>query len=262
MVRIKDVEFENAINNSLLHGDMEKVWTTVSDNKNFHSVMTEDMIQRAKERIIRAQLSSSNGDIAEEHDQFYRDHKLLLVLFRALAVMPITRSSPGRVTFSWKSGATIYAILFYIAATIVVLTVGYERIKILETTKKFDDYIYAIVFIIFLVPHFWVPFVGWGVASHVAVYKTMWGSFQVRYYRVTGRSLQFPRLKILIVIISTGCLLCAILFLLSLTVLLEGKNGYFLFFLAILNSVYIHSISVPRILFVAYFGILSHCYND
>lgn len=50
----------------------------------------------------------------------------------------------------------------------------------------------------------------------------MWASFQVRYYRVTGKSLQFPRLKILIVIISSGCLLCAILFLLALNALLEG----------------------------------------
>lgn len=39
---------------------------------------------------------------------------------------------------------------------------------------------------------------------------------------MTGRSLQFPRLKILIVIISSGCLLCAVLFLLSLNALLDG----------------------------------------
>lgn len=63
-----------------------------------------------------------------------------------------------------------------------------------------------------------------GVANQVGVYKTMWGAFQVRYYRVTGKSLQFPRLKVLIVIISTGCLLCAILFLLALNALLEGKH--------------------------------------
>lgn len=42
-------------------------------------------------------LSSQDGDTCEVHDQFYRDHKLLLVLFRALAVMPITRSRPGKV---------------------------------------------------------------------------------------------------------------------------------------------------------------------
>lgn len=50
---------------------------------------------RESARLQRARLSSIDGDTAEEHDQFYRDHKLLLVLFRVLAVMPITRSSPG-----------------------------------------------------------------------------------------------------------------------------------------------------------------------
>lgn len=165
-------------------------------------------------------------------------------------------NSIGRVTFSWKSWATAYAIVFYCLATIVVIVVGQERLLILQTTKKFDDKIYAIVFVIFLVPHFWIPFVGWGecftdvewimlsiannlvccaifvgVANQVGVYKTMWGTFQVRYYRVTGKSLQFPRLKILIVIISSGCLLCAILFLLALNALLEGGRLrlYFIF---------------------------------
>lgn len=68
----------------------------------------------------------------------------------------------GRITFSWKSLATAYAIFFYIVMTVVVIIVGRERIHILQTTKKFDDKIYAILFVIFLVPHFWIPFVGWG----------------------------------------------------------------------------------------------------
>lgn len=152
------------------------------------------LFQGDKKRAERAQLVSADGDTGEFHDQFYRDHKLLLVLFRALAVMPITRSSPGksqwllsmapnrlhslththttfpillsriagRVTFSWKSLATIYAIFFYIAMTVVVFYVGRERIRILGETKRFDEKIYAYIFVIFLVPHFWIPFVGWG----------------------------------------------------------------------------------------------------
>lgn len=44
----------------------------------------------------RAKLSSADHNTRELHDQFYRDHKLLLVLFRVLAVMPITRSLPGK----------------------------------------------------------------------------------------------------------------------------------------------------------------------
>ncbi|KAI8421933.1 hypothetical protein MSG28_009851 [Choristoneura fumiferana] len=126
-----------------------------------------------KEQEQRDMLSSQDGDTCETHDQFYRDHKLLLVLFRALAVMPITRSRP--------------------VATVVVLTVGYERILILRSTKKFDDYIYAILFVVFLVPHFWIPFVGWGVAHQTQI-----------------------------VVISVGCLLLAIGFLLSLCALMDG----------------------------------------
>lgn len=60
------------------------------------------------------------------------------------------------MTFRWKSLATIYAILFYIAMTVVVYYVGRERIRILGETKKFDEKIYAYIFVIFLVPHFWV----------------------------------------------------------------------------------------------------------
>lgn len=85
----------------------------------------------------------------------------------------------GTITFSWRSTATMYAICFYIAATVVVLIVGYERIMILRSIRRFDEYIYAILFVVFLVPHFWIPFVGWGVAHQVAIYKTNWGKFQV-----------------------------------------------------------------------------------
>lgn len=130
---------------------------------------------------------------------------------------------PGRITFSWKSNASIYSYFFYVFATFIVLIVGRERILILQTTTKFDELIYAILFLVFLVPHFWIPFVGWQVATHVAKYKTMWGTFQVRYFRVTGESLEFPNLRTLIVLLSIGCLVVAILFLLSLSILLEGN---------------------------------------
>lgn len=72
------------------------------------------------------------------------------------AIFIFTFTSTGRVTFRWKSLATIYAILFYIAMTVVVYYVGRERIRILGETKKFDEKIYAYIFVIFLVPHFWV----------------------------------------------------------------------------------------------------------
>ncbi|GBP22349.1 Gustatory and odorant receptor 22 [Eumeta japonica] len=225
--------FEEGLNNTYLRDDMRHLRRKKS---------IQEKTQRDYEQEARDKLSSQDGDTCETHDQFYRDHKLLLVLFRALAVMPITRSRPGAITFSWRSNATIYAVCFYIAATFVVLAVGYERLRILHSIRRFDEYIYAVLFIVFLVPHFWIPFVGWGVAHEVAIYKTNWGKFQVelrakastkyvvgqwyvsnvRYYRVTGENLQFPNLKTLIVIISVGCLLLAVCFLLSLCALLDG----------------------------------------
>ncbi|XP_063384045.1 gustatory and odorant receptor 22-like [Cydia fagiglandana] len=210
---IPDHYFDEGLNGTLYPNDMKQGNT---------GKVVYEKTQADYEQEQRDMLSSQDGDTCETHDQFYRDHKLLLVLFRALAVMPITRSRPGTITFSWKSRATMYAISFYIVATVVVLMVGYERVMILRSIKKFDEYIYAILFVAFLVPHFWIPFVGWGVAHQVAIYKTSWGKFQVRYYRVTGENLQFPNLKTQIVIISVGCLLLAICFLLSLCALMDG----------------------------------------
>lgn len=241
MFGIKERELDDAINNSLLRADMGNIFDVAKKSQLLKRPIDPTFAELEKERILRNQLNSSDGVAVDLHDQvsdfiinqrpttstellfqFYRDHKLLLILFRVLAVMPIERSAPGKMTFSWTSTATIYAILFYIVTSGIVLVVGWERVKIFQTTTQFDDYIYAFIFVIFLVPHFWIPFVGWGVAEHVAVYKTMWGTFQLRYYRVTGESLQFPRLKLLIVILSVGCLLLAIGFLLALCALMEG----------------------------------------
>lgn len=221
--RIKESEFDDGLNYAMLIGDMAKVYNVSQrTSHNLNGANDPELIQREKERVMRAQLNSMDGNTAEIHDQFYRDHKLLLVLFRALAVMPITRSRPGRITFSWHSSASMYAFTFYFLATIHVCRIGWERLQILQNTKQFDEYVYGILFVIFLVPHFWIPFVGWGVASTVAEYKTMWGAFQVRYYRVTGKSLQFPLLKLLIILFFIGCVIVAIVFLISLSVLLEG----------------------------------------
>ncbi|CAH1113538.1 unnamed protein product [Psylliodes chrysocephalus] len=182
---------------------------------------------RAQEIAKRAKLDSSDGQTIEDHDQFYKDHKLLLLLFRILGVMPVQRGKIGKITFGWLSGPMIYAYVFYVITTVIVLMVGYERIDILlNRSRKFDEYIYSIIFIIFLVPHFWIPFVGWGVAREVCIYKNSWGTYQLHFYKITGKNLVFPHLSTLIVIISLGCFILAVVFLLSLSALLEGYTLY------------------------------------
>ncbi|CAG9839493.1 unnamed protein product [Diabrotica balteata] len=182
---------------------------------------------RAQGIAKRAHLDSSDGQVIDDHDQFYRDHKLLLALFRILGVMPIQRGKIGKITFGWLSGPMIYAYVFYVVTTVMVLLVGYERVDILlNKSKKFDEYIYSIIFIIFLVPHFWIPFVGWGVAKEVCDYKNGWGFYQLHYYKIVGRNLKFPHLSTLIVIISLGCLIVAVMLLLTLSALLDGFTLY------------------------------------
>nr|UNE74349.1 gustatory receptor 2 [Holotrichia oblita] len=193
---------------------------------------------RAREICKRSQLSSSDGNILDQHDQFYRDHKLLLKLFQVLGVMPIQRGQIGRITFSWLSIPSIYAYCLYAITTVVVLLVGYERLIILtQRSKKFDEYIYSVIFVVFLVPHFWIPYVGWGVAKEVCTYKNSWVLFQLDYYKITGKSLKFPHLSTLIVIISSGCLILAIAFLLTLSALLEGFTLYH-------TTAYVHIITM------------------
>lgn len=101
--------------------------------------------------------------------------------------MPIQRGEIGKITFSWRSSASIYAYCFYVLTTVLVVFVGYERLNILTNeSKKFDEYIYSIIFVLYLVPHFWIPFAGWSVARDVCDYKNGWGTFQLMYYKITG----------------------------------------------------------------------------
>ncbi|XP_060521313.1 gustatory and odorant receptor 22-like [Cylas formicarius] len=175
----------------------------------------------------RMALDENDGRIIDKHDQFYRDHKLLLTLFRVLGVMPVQRGQIGKITFGWLSSPMIYAYIFYVATTALVLNVGYERLDILlNKSKKFDEYIYSIIFIVFLIPHFTIPYVGWSVAYEVCDYKNFWGKFQLDYYKITGKDMEFPYLSTLIGVISLGCLFLASGFLLTLSALLEGFTLY------------------------------------
>ncbi|KAJ8976651.1 hypothetical protein NQ317_010366 [Molorchus minor] len=135
---------------------------------------------RAQEIEKRSNLNSEDGAIIDEHDQFYRDHKLLLVLFRGS-----DREDHLRLDYLG------YAVRLcrYVVMTLIVVLVSYERLDILlNKSKKFDEYIYSIIFIIFPgAPFFWIPFVGWGVAYEVCDYKNGWGKFQLHYYKIAGR---------------------------------------------------------------------------
>lgn len=134
---------------------------------------------RVKAIESRSRLKTNNYEALEEHDQFYRDHKVLLHLFVVLGVVPVQRKT-GRITYSWKTFPFFYALGLYCFTTTLVLLVGRERIDVLlYKSKKFDEYIYSIIFIVYLIPHFFIPYVGWAMGEHVCEYKNSWGRYQV-----------------------------------------------------------------------------------
>lgn len=128
----------------------------------------------------RSRLHTNNYQALEDQDQFYRDHKVLLHLFVVLGVVPVQRKT-GRVYYSLKSFQFLYALILYGITSILVVLVGRERLNILlYGSKKFDEYIYSIIFIVYLVPHFFIPYVGWAMGHQVCEYKNSWGRYQVR----------------------------------------------------------------------------------
>lgn len=54
--------------------------------REFNVTLPKQIAQSARAKDIRdrSRLDSSDGKILDEHDQFYRDHKLLLLLFRVI----------------------------------------------------------------------------------------------------------------------------------------------------------------------------------
>ncbi|XP_044736884.1 gustatory and odorant receptor 22 [Chrysoperla carnea] len=133
-----------------------------------------------------------------KYDQFYKTTKSLLVLFQIMGVMPIMRTSPGRTTFYWTSKATVYAYFLFTIETIYVTIIFKERLNImLEPGKRFDEYIYNIIFLSILIPHFLVPIASWRGGPEVAKFKNMWTHFQVRYLRLCGEPLMFPSLTVI-----------------------------------------------------------------
>lgn len=114
------------------------------------------------------------------------------------------------------SKAAFWAYLIYGSETIIVCLVLHERlIKFISNTdQKFDEIIYNVIFMSILMPHFLLPFASWRNGAEVAIFKNMWTSFQMKYRKVTGSSIEFPilwRITWGLCFFSWGCSICIIL---------------------------------------------------
>ncbi|KAB0803449.1 hypothetical protein PPYR_00419 [Photinus pyralis] len=175
--------------------------------KNPHQKLMSD--RWAKKRLSDASMGRSTASvkgytenpdpqILDDYDFFYKTTKSLLVLFQIMGVMPIERSGIANTTFRWTSKTAIYAYCIYTVETIFVLHVLRDRIfLLLEEGRRFDEYIYGIIFISILSPHFLLPILAWTNGKEVAKFKNMWTRFQYKYYEITGIPLLFEKLTLI-----------------------------------------------------------------
>ncbi|KAJ8980649.1 hypothetical protein NQ317_017575 [Molorchus minor] len=83
--------------------------------------------------------------------------------------------------FRWLSATNIWAYLVYLVETIFVSIIFKERLLlVLLPGKRFDEYIYAIIFLSILIPHFLLPLAAWTNGEEVAKFKNMWTKFQAK----------------------------------------------------------------------------------
>ncbi|XP_055298678.1 gustatory and odorant receptor 22-like [Sitodiplosis mosellana] len=148
---------------------------------------------------IRPKEVELDVDLLDKYDSFYKTTKSLLVLFQIMGIMPIKRSAPGeklpRTTYHWKSKVFFWAYFIYGCQTILVIYTLRARIEnFINSSHRFDEVIYNVIFISLLLPHFLLPIASWRHGSEVAKFKNMWTNYQLQYFRVTGTPIIFNQL--------------------------------------------------------------------
>lgn len=152
------------------------------------------------EVYVRAVEEDDDAELLDKHDSFYWSSKQLLNLFQYMGVMPIYRNPPvkglPRTGYSFTSKWFIWAVIIYTLETIIVVNVLKERVSnfISQEEKRFDEGIYNVIFISLLFTHFLLPVAAWRHGSQVAIFKNMWTSYQLKFFKVTGTPINFPNL--------------------------------------------------------------------
>lgn len=89
----------------------------------------------------------------------------------------------------------MWAYFIYGLLSVVVVMTFVERItSFLRSEKRFDEIIYNVIFLSILLPHFLLPIASWRNGSEVAKFKNMWTHYQLKYLKVTGSEIVFPKL--------------------------------------------------------------------
>lgn len=177
------------------------------------------------EMYVRAVEEPDDPEELEKYDSFYWATKQLLNLFQYMGVMPLIRNPPvkglPRTGYSLTSKWFAWALLIYSLETIIVVKVLRETVSnfISQDIKRFDEGVYNVIFISLLFTHFLLPVAAWRHGAQVAIFKNMWTSYQLKFFKVTGTSINFPNLYV----ISWG--LCVFSWVLSIAI---SMSQYFL----------------------------------
>lgn len=152
------------------------------------------------EMYMRATEEDDDAELLDKHDSFYWATKQLLNLFQYMGVMPIVRNPPikglPRTGYSFTSGWFVWSVIIYSLETVIVVNVLKERVTnfINQEEKRFDEGIYNVIFFSLLFTHFLLPVAAWRHGHQVAIFKNMWTSYQLKFFKVTGTPINFPNL--------------------------------------------------------------------
>ncbi|XP_023717203.1 gustatory and odorant receptor 24 [Cryptotermes secundus] len=124
---------------------------------------------------------------------YYDSLKPLLLVMRAMGVLPLTSEAGGAVVFSWMSLAMLYSACLYWLLCLGVWFTNENRMQaIREANGRFEDSVDAYMLFVYLVPLVHLPFTHWREAAKVARYLNDWSTFQSHYRQVTGANLVLP----------------------------------------------------------------------
>ncbi|XP_067009571.2 gustatory and odorant receptor 63a isoform X2 [Anabrus simplex] len=117
----------------------------------------------------------------ENPDLFFDEIKPIWYLLRILGLFPISKPNKGAATFCFASFAFVYSLAVYLAMGAVVYLVTVDRYNIIKDSKHFDDQVFAIMFMVNMLPQLVLAPCHWREAYKVVDYLTNWGQLQIQF---------------------------------------------------------------------------------
>ncbi|XP_077294944.1 gustatory receptor 63a [Arctopsyche grandis] len=124
-----------------------------------------------------------------QRDIVYENIKPVVMILRALGVLPITRPKPGLTIFALVSPAMAYSCFIFIALIAYIIYISMHRGKVMKSAEgRFEEAVIAYLFTVQLFPLVMIPIM-WYETKKIAEVLNSWSDFEICYRRVSGKSL-------------------------------------------------------------------------